>query len=513
MRWQDEGEGSGTGVEPGAGELPRNPELLAPALAEADPDALEHLHRLMGWWGMLADLSLADLLLLLPVAGSGGSRFLIYGQMRPGTNQTLHREDLVGRVIDAEERPHAYRSWQLGEIVEGELGRRVGVDSARVQCIPVRSRGSLIAILCRESHEGWRKTGELEKVYVELFDRFASMIVEGVFPFEADEVATDDAPRVSDGIMVLDLDGRVSFTSPNAISALHRMGIYSDLVGARLEDLGVNQSAVARSFRSKVPVIEEVERRPDVIVLLRCVPFLRGGAVSGGLVLLRDVTDLRRRDRLLLSKDAAIREVHHRVKNNLQTISSLLGLQQRRLTSDEGRDALREAETRIRSIAVVHEILSREASDQVRFEEIVRSLVRMAEESVVAPHPVEIRVEGRIGEVPADVATPLAVVLTELLQNAVEHAYDYGEGPVPARDAGLVRLVMCRGPGSLTVEVEDDGRGLPPGFDMTSTESLGLLIVRDLVTSQLRGRIDMRGGEGGTVVRLELPVSELTGAG
>src|SRR5262249_35919144 len=152
------------------------------------------------------------------------------------------------------------------------------------------------------------------------------------------------------------------------------------------------------AFEVRAPVTEEIERRSDVVVLMRCIPLLDGGKVSGAVVVMRDVTDLRRRDRLLLSKDAAIREVHHRVKNNLQTISSLLRLQARRLEPGEGRTALAEAERRIRSIALVHEILSREAGEQVEFNDIVPPLVRMAEDGVLSERPVAFTVEGDAGE-------------------------------------------------------------------------------------------------------------------
>ncbi len=171
-------------------------------------------------------------------------------------------------------------------------------------------------------------------------------------------------------------------------------------------------------------MVEEVERRPDVIVLLHCIPLLSHGVVTGAMILLRDVTDVRRLDRLLLSKDAAIREVHHRVKNNLQTISSLLRLQARRVDERAARVALQEAERRVRSISLVHEILSRDPSDQVPFAEIVVSLVQMAEDSVVSSQPIVITTNGDLGDVTADVATPLAVTLAELLQNAVEHAFE-----------------------------------------------------------------------------------------
>jgi two-component sensor histidine kinase len=221
------------------------------------------------------------------------------------------------------------------------------------------------------------------------------------------------------------------------------------------------------------------------------------------MVLLRDVTDLRRLDRLLLSKDAAIREVHHRVKNNLQTISSLLRLQARRLAPGQGQEALREAERRVRSIAVVHEILSREPGDEVPFDEIVGSLV--------TGHRVDIQVTGDIGEVGADVATPLAVVLAELLQNAVEHAFPSngadgtGEASDPAEPSGRVDLVLANDGRRLTLQVRDDGVGLPPDFDIEATSSLGLSIVRDLVTTQLEGTIVMESRDG-TLVTLDIPV-------
>jgi two-component sensor histidine kinase len=255
--------------------------------------------------------------------------------------------------------------------------------------------------------------------------------------------------------------------------------------------------------------------------LLHCIPLLAHDEVTGCLVLLRDVTDVRRLDRLLLSKDAAIREVHHRVKNNLQTISALLRLQARRLPAGGGRVALFEAERRVRSIAIVHEILSREPSDQVPFDEIVTSLIRMAKDSVVSSQALTFEVTGELGEVPADVATPLAVVLAELLQNAVEHAFVDSAADDDARRSGgsrdgdrppgTIRVHLFSDYNSLILEVLDDGSGLPDGFDIDATQSLGLSIVRDLVRSQLDGTITMRNrseldpADKGTVVAIELP--------
>ena len=262
------------------------------------------------------------------------------------------------------------------------------------------------------------------------------------------------------------------------------MGVTTSVDNRSLSDLGVEEGAVARRPFDRQACHRGSERRPDVVVLVHCVPLLDGRNVTGGMVLLRDVTDLRRLDRLLLTKDAAIREVHHRVKNNLQTISSLLRLQARRLDPGEAQQALKEAERRVRSIALVHEILSRDPGEEVPFSEIVVSLVRMAEDSVVGPREVEIRVRGDLGDVSAVVATPLAVVIAELLQNAVEHGFPSGDPDKPDDNTsendnvGHVELSLAHEKSALQIGVHDDGIGLPEGFDINATTSLGLAIVR-----------------------------------
>jgi two-component system, sensor histidine kinase PdtaS len=473
------------------------------------PD-LEHLLKLVASWGMLSDLCFSDLLLFVPVAGSEHShpmKFVVLGQVRPTTNQTLYREDLVGTIIEEAERPAVARAWELGEIVEADVVVTSPGEQVRLQCIPVRWRGNLLAVLTRESARSvGRRQGELERVYVETFDRFARMMVAGEFPFAGDTPETHEGPRVGDGVLLLDEYGRVDYASPNAVNALHRMGLYSNTGGMRLDELGIETQAVDQAFVTLSPVTEEIERRPDVIVVVRCIPLLERGVPTGAIVLMRDISDLRRRDRLLVTMDATIREVHHRVKNNLQTISSLLRLQARRLDEGAGRTALEDAERRIRSIALVHEILSRETGDQVDFNEIVRQLVRMAEEGVFATdRAVRFRVEGDAGDVPAALATPLGVVLTELLQNAAEHAFP--DGWYEPEEGAWVRVRLSNDGSELRVAVHDNGVGWPAGFTVDASDSLGLPIVRSLVNSQLEGTLDLR-TEGGAVAELRIPIKD-----
>jgi two-component system, sensor histidine kinase PdtaS len=483
--------------------------------ARYDAARITHLQRLVTTWNPIADLCFADLLLFVPLAGEGGRRFVIVGQVRPSTNQTLYRQDYVGEIVDDSSRPLIARALGSGELVEGEV--RVGAidERVRVLAIPVRTNGEVIAVCSRESRPSiGRQPGELERTYLSVFQKFARMMASGTFPFAADDVLAEEAPRVGDGALVVDAEGRVEYASPNAISALHKMGIHANAEGHRFSELGLQSTAIHNALTLGVPVTEEIERGPDVTVLMRCLPLIEDEGVTGGLVLLRDISELRRRDRLLISMDATIREIHHRVKNNLQTISSLLRLQGRRLDSPEAKSAIEESVRRIRSIALVHEILSRETGDDVSFQEIVRPLVRMVEEAVQSPdRPVRFRVEGDAGRVPARVATPLAVVLTELLQNAVDHAFPE-EGALSIDEVRV--LVQLDNDGrELQVKVADNGVGLPPGFALEGQSGLGLSIVRTLVTSQIEGSIDIRaresdeppgGGGTGTVAELRLPV-------
>ena len=482
-----------------------------------EPGARRHLDRLMANWNLLADLCFSDLLLYVPYRPLGASpgpeeeRLVVIGQVRPTTSQTLFEIDLVGEVVAAGELPLVVESLRTGAISVGEQRNDTGEGHLRLECIPVRYSGRILGSLTRVwSPSIARRRGALERVYLELFERFSSMVAEGVFPFPDDELPVEHSPRVGDGVMVVDERGRIIFASPNAVSALHRIGIMSAINGSTLSALGLDTTVVQDSFSTRLPVVEEIERRSDVTLLFRCLPLFARGEITGALVLLRDVSDVRRRDRLLLTKDATIREVHHRVKNNLQTISSLLRLQARRIDVPAARTALAEAERRIRAIAVVHEILSREAGDQVPFDEIVHALVKMARESNVGPHDVAVRVEGELGDIPAEMATPLSVVIGELLQNAVEHAFvprDRGE-PAPAAGIDLVFRHDADGYG---VIVRDNGVGLPLGFDIERTRSLGLSIVRDLVRTQLHGTITMVDDDG-TLVRIDVPVHRAGGA-
>lgn len=494
---------------------------MSTAESQLDEELLDvqHWKHLIGAWGLVADFCFGDLLLFVPEGGgTDPAEFRVVGQVRPTTSQTLYQDDLVGRLVPVAERPILLDSWRDAEPKFGQnysLAESVGVRVAYIPVCRRREDNSLrvVAVMTRElAHDVARRPGRLERTYLEVFDALAYMIGQGRFPFPVTQDATEvlDPPRVGDGVITVGTKGVVSYASPNAMSALHRLGTYVNPEGRPLRDLIPSAGVLDEGLSLGLPVSLEFDSESTsptatnqrVVLVLRAIPLLHHTGATSAVVLLRDVSDVRRRDQMLVTKDATIREVHHRVKNNLQTISALLRIQGRRLESDEAKQAIEESVRRIRSIALVHETLSRIDRDAVPFDDIIRPLVRMVEEGLASPdHPIEFSVEGQLGDLPPETATPLVVVLTELLQNAVEHAFVSGTS---AKHPGRISIRLANNDDELSIEVRDNGGGLPDGFSLSSSKSLGLSIVRTLVTTELGGAIAFQ-TDGGTVVALRVP--------
>ena len=483
---------------------------LVRARTDLDDADVEWLHLLVGEWQLVADLSFSDLVLRVR---SGEGSWVAVAHMRPTTGPTTWPEDVVGHELPAPAARRLERAAASGRIVrDGEVERR-GRISVRSEVVPVPRAGRTIAVLTSESDTGAaRMPSALELTYLTTAGELLQMVGEGRFPFPGPPVEAEGAPRVGDGLVRLDRTGHAVYASPNALSAFRRLGVTGDLLGAHLGhtiarlsaapgrlDEPRGSAALAAVLRFGEPRESEVEAQ-GATVLLRALPLAPGGEPRGALVLVRDVTELRRRDRQILGKDATIREIHHRVKNNLQTVAALLRLQARRVDAPQARAALEESVRRVASIALVHETLSQTLEGAVPFDEVADRVLAMCAEVAAPESGVRVVRTGSFGELPAEVATALAMVLTELVQNAVEHAYPGGTG-------GRVEVAARRDEERLFVEVLDDGAGLPEGFELGSSERLGLRIVRTLVEGELRGDLSVapRAG-GGTAARISVPL-------
>lgn len=453
-----------------------------------DPIEREWLLMLTGDWQVLADLGFADLVVWVRT----GDGWLAAAHVRPTTGPMVFVEDIVGRspwdglgrVLDEAAR---------GERAAGARHERPHADGDIVEDgVPIVRDDVVLGVLTRHAHD--RSAGpssRLDEGYRSLGDELFGMVATGDWPNPAAPTASRrGSPRVGDGVVRLDADGVVTFASPNAQSAVHRLGHHGEIEGQTLAE------AIAVLLRDGIEVDESLPLvtlgrapwRSDVTVggatvAMRSIPLTAGGQRSGALLLLRDVSELRRSEQEVLSKDATIREIHHRVKNNLQTVAALLRLQARRLDEGPGRVALTDAVRRVGTIALVHETLSSGFDETVNFDDIAWRGLRAIVEVSSSDRAIEPRLDGSFGRMRAEDATPVAMIISELVQNAAEHGLGERGGCVQVQAERLVE----DGHDLLRVTIEDDGQGLPAGY-RPSRAGLGTRIVTSLV-SDLRGTI------------------------
>ena len=470
------------------------------------PGDAEWLHLLVGDWQMVADLAFADLALWFPLHDGG---YVALAHVRPSTSHTVFHSDFVGERIRADLKPLVDKAWESQKIERSGETNWTTEMAMRVEAVPMVRNGRTLAVVTSHMDlSSSRMPSRLELTYRQCAYDLLRMATLGLWPdFATPTGSRRGAPRVGDGLIRLDVDGVVQYASPNGVSAFRRLGDVETLEGrplaeivtSLLTDRRVVDETLPLVLTGKMPWRTEIESK-GVSLSLRAIPLRDEKERFGALVLCRDVSELRRREMELVSKDATIREIHHRVKNNLQTVAALLRMQSRRMVSDEAKQGLEQAMRRVATIALVHETLSQGLSQSVDFDELIARQFRLSAEVASPNQAVRTEREGKFGELPSDFATPLALVINELVTNAVEHGL--------ADQPGTVWLKANRSVGDdgemLTVSIMDDGAGLPSeGY----SEGLGLQIVRTLVMSELGGTIEWTSREGGgTVVTIEMGV-------
>ncbi len=466
-------------------------------LTEAEVDYLENL---LSDWGLLSDLALSDLVLWIP--NWHGKGYFALSQIRPSTVRSLVPEDLVGEFLP---------SGRNNLLDKAFLSKKTVISKSsngdhHLSIIPIIFQQKVIGLLERTWVADGRG-GRMEAVYLEAADALFKMLEQGTGSYQPLIDKAFGTPRVGDGLIKLDSSGLVTFASPNAQSAFRRLGLAKDLVGENFSSLcrklmqkkGLADEAFTLITSGKLNGEIEIENNLATMTV-RAISLTDHQQNIGAIILVNDVTLIRKKDKALSNKDAIIREVHHRVKNNLQTVGSLLRLQARRATNSEVRESLIEADRRINTIAIVHETLSHANEQNVNFDEILQKIILMLNELNTGLDESQKSVfvkKGSLGTLNSALATALAMALVEILQNALEHA-------VPAiKD---IEIELIKNLNDIKIIVKDYGPGLK-NHDGTE-ENLGFQIVKTLIESELSGTINYKKNDPqGLVVEITVPLA------
>ncbi len=484
-------------------------------LTENDARLLDSIQKALP---ILSDLSRSDLILYVP---DGTGRALVKDQARPHSIFPVYEEDLVGRSVDGQEAPWVLQALSGTGPPSGEQGATVRDVPIMREVLPVLGGHGTLAVLSIETnllaHERHRRRSA---AFRRALRRLQKTVLRGEL-VGAEEMSPFGE---HDGIVVVSLQRRIEYASGIAANLYRRIGYMSSLVTQSVYDLDTADATLADEALTSGRCIEREMNEHGRIWIRKAIPlyvrkvwwrfWLRpvpelpcpaGSVPAGVLLTVHDETEARDKEQELRAKMAMIQEIHHRVKNNLQVIASLLRLQARRTDSPQVQVALSESVNRILSVAVVHEFLSYNSAGVINLREVAQRIVDQMKQGVMDPEAhIQFGLTGPNIYLSSQKATACALVLNELLLNAVEHGYE-------DRDVGEVTVALADDGEWVTIEVGDDGAGLPPGFDLEDHGGLGLRIVRTLVEGDLKGDFALHAEKGVRAIAT-FPKTSLGGA-
>jgi two-component sensor histidine kinase len=465
--------------------------------------------------GILADLSRADVLMYCPCSGD---RAALVAQASPHSILPIHGESQVERQVGSVEEPAVLRALAEGRQGHTEVRRVIGGQDSPGKAAPIvqetypihAADGRVIAVICVETNLIERvRHRRRSKVFQRALKLFQQTVLAG---------ALVDAERLSpfaehDGVMVLDTQLRIQYISGIATNLYRKLGYGGDLRRRHIEDLDLDDLSLALEAMEQGACIEREMQVGDLVWIKKAIPFYSSGRrvrklfpgvgsswrLEGVLVVIHDATDARRQEDELQVKVAMIQEIHHRVKNNMQTIASLLRLQARRAESNEVRRALQEGTSRILSVAVIHEFLAHQEARVINIRDVSQRIITQVQEGVMDWEAgIRLDLRGPNIYLPTQPATVCALVINELLQNALEHGYERQKG-------GTVTVNLSDDGEQITISVDDDGVGLPEEFDLGQTNSLGLHIVKALAEGDLKGSFELHSRDQGVSAIVTFP--------
>lgn len=398
--------------------------------------------------------------------------------------KSLYKEIVVGKFALRENEPAALRTLDTGNStsqLNGVSQENIPIEQSTTA---IKNGDKIIGVLIVEKDI---TRDFIEKHNLNIIN--TSEIINDDNKVKSKDKYTHDIGEYSvDGILIFDESGHLTYCNPVAKLIYKKLGYRDELIGMNFRNL------VLENIRFKDILHRKYIETQELVIGEFCFSS-KYSLLSSGLevvVLIRDLTELKKQRQELVSRSVAIREIHHRVKNNLQTIASLLRMQSRRTSDYAVKSAFAESINRILSIAVTHEILAQNGVGTIDIKEMITSLIENTIYYNSKPDmDIMVEVLGDTFEVDSQKATAIALIVNELLQNSFEHAFR-------GKSCGRVELEIESDFLYSQITVKDDG----VGFDVNSIKetSFGINIVKGLVRETLGGDVSIVADDNGTNV-------------
>lgn len=454
-------------------------------------DARTLLERVKLALPIMADLSRSDLLIYQAI---DAERAVVVAHARPHSVSPIYQQDRTGRAVSRRDEPVVMRVLRHRP-TGGDSGQAYRNAPIKQNVWPIRTPAGHVAAAL--SVETTVVEVERHNKRSPIFQNALQDLIQQLIHGQIDGAEHLSSFGEHDGIVFVDEKKQVRYVSGVAENLYRKLGHAESVLRHSISSLGTDEGTYFAALESGR--CQEAETREGQLIWIRkAIPVsdVRGEAADGGdeshaalkgvLLTLSDVTEQRRREQELRVKAAMIQEIHHRVKNNLQTIASLLRIQSRRVEDAAARQQLEEGVNRILSVAVVHEFLSHDETHVISIREVAQRIVNHTMKGILDPSKgINLALRGGGFSLVAQQATACALVINELVQNAVEHGYS-------DRNGGTIIVNLMQDGEDAVIEIADDGEGLPPNFDLDRSTNLGLKIVQTLVREDLKGTFELR---------------------
>lgn len=455
-------------------------------LKESDIKIIQSISRTLQF---IADSSKADIFIDC-LAKDEKNAAIVVVSAKPRDKESLYKEEVVGKLAIRKNEPAVMRTFETG-IPSRDIKATTQENIIVKQNVePITNEnGEVIAVIISEKDitQDFIKTKKME-ILAETNEELISQIEGKKLRDENGSITY----HIDDAILIFDEEGILRFRNPVAEELYKKLGYNQELVGMEFSNLALSNKSIDNIMKNESIEVEEIEIGE---MSFQIKYIVQSSKVLKLAMLIRDITDMKEKERELILKSVVIKEIHHRVKNNLQTIASLLRLQSRRIEGKEFRDAINESINRILSIAITHEILAKECIDEVNIKDVINK-VKACMVSLEKRENLDLTIDivGDDLTVSSDKSTAVALVVNEAIQNCLKHAFKN-------RHVGKIIVKVEKGNTYSKVSIIDDGIG----FDMTKVKesSLGLMIIKSLVSDKLKGNLDIQSNSNGTIVTFD----------